>query len=209
MFVLTSISDLIPIDPKDFTKPTPDAIKDNIHSKYSNKVLQQVGLCICVFDIEKISDGLIGHGSGIVYVHVDFRLLVFRPFKGEILQGRIIRSDENAIKIGLEFFEDITAPAPTSLFEDTTFDAKELSWVWTPEGGDGELYFDLGEVIRFRVESEEWHDRSPQAPGSEDSGKDDQPPYSLLVSMQQSGLGLTMWWDEERAEEAEQSHSPT
>lgn len=33
------------------------------------KVVQKVGLCICVYDILKASDGLIGHGTGIVNVN--------------------------------------------------------------------------------------------------------------------------------------------
>jgi DNA-directed RNA polymerase III subunit RPC8 len=27
-----------------------------------------------------------------------------------------------------------------------------------------EFFFDVGEVVRFRVESEEWHDQIPNAP---------------------------------------------
>ena len=33
------------------------------------QVVQKVGLCICVYDILSASDGLIGHGTGIVNVN--------------------------------------------------------------------------------------------------------------------------------------------
>ena len=41
------------------------------------QIIQKIGLCICVYDILSASDGLIGHGTGIVNVngvrrHSDF-----------------------------------------------------------------------------------------------------------------------------------------
>ena len=34
-----------------------------------SQVIQKIGLCICVYDILTASDGLIGHGTGIVNVN--------------------------------------------------------------------------------------------------------------------------------------------
>ena len=80
------------------------------------KVIQKVGLCICVYDILTASEGYIGHGTGIANVNgkvpyqicrsipnlqgriVEFRLVVFRPFKGEVLVGKISSSTEHGIK---------------------------------------------------------------------------------------------------------------
>jgi DNA-directed RNA polymerase III subunit RPC8 len=74
------------------------------------------------------SDGLIGHGTGLVNVNVKFRLIVFRPFKGEILLGKISSATQQGIKsmqlsqarghythankkaVGVEFFNDILIP---------------------------------------------------------------------------------------------------
>jgi len=33
------------------------------------QVIQKIGLCICLYDILKASDGLIGHGTGIANVN--------------------------------------------------------------------------------------------------------------------------------------------
>lgn len=33
------------------------------------QVIQKIGLCVCVYDILNASDGLIGHGTGIVNVN--------------------------------------------------------------------------------------------------------------------------------------------
>jgi hypothetical protein len=65
----TTIEDLIEIKPQDFDKPSKQAIKDAINTKYSNKIIQKIGLCLCLWDLLETSEGLIGHGTGLVYVN--------------------------------------------------------------------------------------------------------------------------------------------
>lgn len=189
-----TISDLIQIAPQDFEKRSAQAIEDNINAKYSDKVIHKIGLCVCLYDIISTSDGLIGHGTGIVNVNVDFRLVVFRPFKGEILQGRIVGCSDFGIKISLDFFDDVFVPAPGMLFENSTWDAAEATWIWhAGEGND--FYFDRLETVRVRVETEVWNDLSPQQQRPTDAGpvlnekgevvEDDMAgisPYQVMVS---------------------------
>lgn len=79
---------MVAINPDDFTKPSIEALKDNVNQKYANKVdesssqwsqqpadqlfatqiMQNTGLCICFYDLLKASDGMIGHGRGAVHV---------------------------------------------------------------------------------------------------------------------------------------------
>lgn len=81
-----------------------------------SQVIQKIGLCISFYDLLESSDGLIGHGTGLVNVNgkspcysasvatftdfapVKFRMIVFRPFKGEIMLGKISSGTENGIK---------------------------------------------------------------------------------------------------------------
>jgi DNA-directed RNA polymerase III subunit RPC8 len=57
------------------------------------------------------------------------------------------------------------------------------------------FYFDVGEIVRFRVETEEWHDQIPNAPELADMPvQDRKPPYSIIGSMQMAGLGPIAWW---------------
>ena len=73
-----------------------------------------------MWDLYKSSDALIGHGTGIVHVNgmhlnvfhnsctvgltehphfkVEFGMVVFRPFKGEILLGKISSASQHGIK---------------------------------------------------------------------------------------------------------------
>lgn len=55
--------------------------------------------------------------------------------------------------------------------------------VWTWDNEDGmTFYFDIGEVVRFRVETETWHDQVPNAPDQADTVSERKPPYSVIVS---------------------------
>ena len=41
---------------------------------------------------------------------VEFRLVVFRPFKGEVITGKISSSSEGGIRVALDFFDDVQVP---------------------------------------------------------------------------------------------------
>ena len=61
-------------------------------------MIQKIGLCLCLYDILKVQDGIIGYGTGKANVNVNFRLIVFRPFKGEIIVGQIASASDLGIK---------------------------------------------------------------------------------------------------------------
>ncbi|KAI5789112.1 RNA polymerase III subunit Rpc25-domain-containing protein [Geopyxis carbonaria] len=196
MFILSSFTDLVVINPEDFSKRTVDALEDQINAKYANKVVYNVGLCICLYDILKVSEGMVGHGSGSAHVNVEFRLVVFRPFKGEIMIGRISSSSLHGINVRTDFFDEIFVPH-TSLFEDSTFDVKENVWIWNNEGN--EFYMDKNEIIRFRIEEEAFEDQLPIPPHLQEDHVDMErkPPYRIIASAQQAGMGLVSWWAED------------
>ncbi|KAI5196968.1 hypothetical protein E4T42_06913 [Aureobasidium subglaciale] len=210
--IKVTIADLIQISPQDFEKRSAQAIEDNINAKYADKVIHKVGLCVALYDILQTSEGLIGHGTGIVNVNVDFRMIVFRPFKGEILTGKIISSSDMGIRISMGFFDDIYVPTPGMIFDPAKYIVTEEGdkvWVWET-APDNLLYFDHNEMVRFRVEAETWTDLSPEkqpAPGEEVEVYR-RSPYELTASMQLSGLGPALWWrepdEEEVAEEGEE-----
>ncbi|EGX49249.1 hypothetical protein AOL_s00078g282 [Orbilia oligospora ATCC 24927] len=194
MFILTRLSDLVTIQPTSFTVTTRQALEDQINARYANKVIHKVGLVICLYDILKSSDGLIGSGTGDVNINVEFRLIVFRPFKGEVITGRIANSTPNGIHVRFDFFDEVFLPKDY-LFEGSVFDHNEQVWVWRTEDGD-ELFFDKNESVRFRVEEEEFIDNTPVDPALRDSlaDADMKPPYKIIGSCYQSGLGVVSWW---------------
>ncbi|KAG5924275.1 hypothetical protein E4U60_007589 [Claviceps pazoutovae] len=187
----TKISDLVQIAPEDFSKHSIVAIQDNINAKYSNKVIQKIGLCICLYDLLWSSEGLIGHGTGLVNVNVEFRMIVFRPFKGEVMLARIRSSTPAGINLRTDFFDDIFIPYE-ELPQGAEYNHSEQLWIWNLDGD--RLFYDNHEMVRFQVIDEEWHDQTPIGPTqSEDTPT--KTPYKVKGSMAREGLGVCLWWD--------------
>ncbi|KAL9062582.1 MAG: hypothetical protein Q9157_008795 [Trypethelium eluteriae] len=101
------IEDLIEIKPEDFDLLSIQALEDGIHAKYADRVIQGVGLCICLWDLLEASEGRIGNGTGIAHVN-----------------------------ISLDFFDDIWVPCPIGLPKPSSFDESEGVWMWNSQNGD-------------------------------------------------------------------------
>eukprot|EP01084_Bolivina_argentea_P149771 261613_1 len=79
--------------------------------EYCNKILPpKRGLCITVSQIDKIGDARIFLEDGGTYVDVDFRLLMFKPYNSQVIEGDIATSDASGIRISLGFFEQVFIP---------------------------------------------------------------------------------------------------
>ncbi|KAI1339542.1 RNA polymerase III subunit Rpc25 [Xylariaceae sp. FL0016] len=193
MFILTKIADLVQIPPSQFKEQSHMAIENNINAKYSNRVIQKIGLCICMYDLIWASEGLIGHGTGLVNVNVEFRMIVFRPFKGETLFGRISSATPDGLHIRTDFFEDIFVPYK-ELPESTEFDHNEQAWVWVVD--EDRMHYDKNEIVRFQVIDESWNDQVPESAEQEAMEKAKKlSPYSIQGTMMKEGLGVCLWWD--------------
>lgn len=157
-------------------------------------MIQKVGLGICLYDLLSASEGLIGHGTGIVNVNVEFRLVVFRPFKSEVIHGKISSSTPAGINVRTDFFDEIFVPKE-NLPEGVFFDPTSDCWVWRNE--EENLYFDNHETVRVQIDSEEWHDQIPLSGmrKADDVAEKRQAPYKLIGFMHESGLGPVLWWE--------------
>ncbi|RYP56922.1 hypothetical protein DL769_009829 [Monosporascus sp. CRB-8-3] len=193
MFILTKIADLVQIAPSQFEKHSRIAIEDNINAKYSNRVIQKIGLCICMYDLLWASEGLIGHGTGMVNVNVEFRMIVFRPFKGETILGKISSATPDGIHIRTDFFEEVFVPYK-ELPENTEFVHNEQAWTWIVDGEP--MYYDKNEMVRLQVIDETWNDQMPDSAEQEALDKAKKvSPYNIQGSMLKEGLGICLWWD--------------
>ncbi|RYP91401.1 hypothetical protein DL770_002446 [Monosporascus sp. CRB-9-2] len=193
MFILTKIADLVQIAPSQFEKHSRIAIEDNINAKYSNRVIQKIGLCICMYDLLWASEGLIGHGTGMVNVNVEFRMIVFRPFKGETILGKISSATPDGIHIRTDFFEEIFVPYK-ELPDNTEFVHNEQAWTWIVDGEP--MYYDKNEMVRLQVIDETWNDQMPDSAEQEALDKAKKvSPYNIQGSMLKEGLGVCLWWD--------------
>lgn len=205
MFILSRLSDLIRIPPDQFNKEARKAILYELNKKYANKIIQNLGLVISVWDLIKIDDGLLKPGDGASFIKCEVRVVVFRPFVGEILTGWIEKCTPDGIKVKMEFFNEIFIPK-NLLFEGCEFSINDNAWIWNADGT--KLYLDINEKIRFRVEEEIFVNVKPKGPLSidgttiinndendEDEEVNKKPSYALLGSCQTDGMGVVSWWD--------------
>ncbi|KAL1919825.1 uncharacterized protein VTP21DRAFT_1756 [Calcarisporiella thermophila] len=199
MFILSVLKDTVRIVPSDFSIPKYEALEDEINKKYSNKVLQGVGLCICLYDILEASEGFIFHSDGSSHVKVRFRMLVFRPHIGEVLTGKVKSCTSSGVRVTMDFFDDILIP-PHYLPTPSEFDMEEQAWQWSFDGNP--MWIDVGSNIRFRIEDETFTDTTPPPANRQKTTVAEQeamnstkvPPYSLTATIADEGLGDPEWW---------------
>ena len=98
MFVLVKISDVIKISPDLFGLPHEKVLTEEIDRKYANKVVADVGLCITLYDFISIGDAVIHPCHGASHTEVEFRMIAFRPFIGEVIVGKLVRSTPEHIR---------------------------------------------------------------------------------------------------------------
>ncbi|PPQ95562.1 hypothetical protein CVT26_008590 [Gymnopilus dilepis] len=199
------------IHPSNFGAPVEDALIAEINKKYANRVLHDVGLCICVFDITQAGEGKVRYGDGFLWYKVVFRLVVFRPFTSEVIIAKVKSSDEDGIRLTLGFFDDIFIPV-TYLPQPSAFDPNERAHFWIPDSPlttatelldtplTERMYIDQGEVVRVRVEADEFCDDEP-GPIKVSEGVVQQvkregrrPNYMICCSIAEQGLGPVAWW---------------
>ncbi|KAJ0410576.1 hypothetical protein ATCC90586_007409 [Pythium insidiosum] len=151
MFVLTRISDVIPVAPNLFEEDYQKVLIEEIDRKYANKVIADVGLCISIYDFVNIGDAFVHPSDGTSHSQVEFRMVVFRPFVGEVLKGRIVSCNEEHIRgKSASVSLDIIIPS-YAMQTPSYFDTAERLWVWKYSEGQEKFYMDLHEEIRFRV----------------------------------------------------------
>ncbi|KAJ2913672.1 hypothetical protein MD484_g6738, partial [Candolleomyces efflorescens] len=228
MFQLAIIKDTIPIHPQHFGLAPSDAITGELNKKYANRVLHEVGLCVCVFDLADVGEGRVRYGDGFLWYKVTFRMVVFRPFVSEVVVAKVKSSDEDGIRLSMGFFDDMYIPA-IYLPQPCAFDPNERAHFWLPDSPltstsdlldtptSERMYIDTNEVVRVRVEQDEFYDDEPgpakvvegviQDPaGGVDKGLagNKRPPYSVVCSIAEQGLGPVVWWNGAQVVEGEE-----
>ena len=200
MFVLALINHTVRVPAHKFHIDLDKAIGEELNTKYANKVVLNVGLCISLWDVTKREESYLLPGDGASHTKVHFRYVVFRPFMEEVLVGRIKNCSRESVQVTLGFFDDIIIPAE-NLQHPSRFDETEHLWIWEYQTDDGkhDLFMDTGEEIRFRVVAETFTDTTPSGPANETpEASPDRDirriPYLITASINEPGLGLLSWW---------------
>ncbi|KAM9952302.1 hypothetical protein ACTFIT_002996 [Dictyostelium discoideum] len=198
MFHLITIEDKVRIAPSQFNNEV-QTIEDEIEKKYTSKVVLNAGLFVALYDILGTGDSYVHSGDGGAHLMVRFRMVVFKPFKGEVLEGVIKKSSRQSIQISLE----------------------EGLWYW--EWNENQLFFEDGGRVRFKIDQVEFNPEISQpAPSPKNVNTEAMDSYSLReykekqienenllkqvksplilkVSMREAGLGMVSWWTNQSA----------
>lgn len=201
MFQIARLEDAsVKILPENLGKPRLEAITQEIESLYMDKVVKDLGLVVTLYEIISIEGGTVYPGEGSAHFHVVFRVVVFRPFVGEVLEGKLKKSDKTGIYVSVGYFSDIFIPEHM-LQEPSVFDEAEQLWVWVYQ--EQKMFMDLEEPIRVRVQSI----RFPDQPRSANDlvglgplgGVTPEGTFAPLVvqgDINADGLGLLSWWQQ-------------
>lgn len=154
------------------------------------------------------------HDTGLcTYIsQVIFRLVVFRPFTSEVVVAKVKSSDEEGIRrtflpilphiqaderlhvVSIGFFDDMYIPT-AYLPQPSAFDPSERAYFWLSEPPEPpiplldtplttRMYIDQGEVVRVRVEADEFYDDEPGPPNARAEREVDtkrRSPYTVVV----------------------------
>ncbi|KAI6006688.1 RNA polymerase Rpb7 [Pisolithus orientalis] len=196
MFVLSTIKDTIPVLPANFGVDTEEALINEINKKYANRVLHDVGLCICLFDLAEAGEGKVRYGDGCHWYKVKFR-------SGRVILAKVKSSDEDGIRLSRYVPSTPTLTASYS-------DPNERAHFWLPDSEATtahellesltaeRMYVDQGDIVRVRVEADEFYDDEPGPPKATDGvavkREARRPPYTITCSIAEQGLGPVSWW---------------
>uniref|UniRef100_A0A2P2I3S8 DNA-directed RNA polymerase III subunit RPC8-like n=1 Tax=Hirondellea gigas TaxID=1518452 RepID=A0A2P2I3S8_9CRUS len=230
MFILEELRDVVRVPPSKFTAPLELALTEELNRKLANKVVLNVGLCICLFDIIKMEDSYIYPGDGSSHTRTTFNFTVFRPAIEEIMEGEVKAVSSEGLQVNVVFFDGIFIKKE-NMMSDCHYDETEKVWVWNYQGH--QLIMAVGNRIRFRVIAEEFVDTTPCGPQLAEEYKAAQlnitlsnssaagagtgtakpvlinnkdplgevHPYTLYGSINGDGLGMVSWWDDDEEEE--------
>ena len=87
MFFLIKMARNFYLHPKDLGANLDDNLANKLIQEVEGSVSGRFGFVICVVDILNIGEGTIQEGSGMVRFHTEFTAIVFKPFKGEVLDA--------------------------------------------------------------------------------------------------------------------------
>ncbi|WCJ21632.1 DNA-directed RNA polymerase III subunit rpc8 [Euphorbia peplus] len=191
MFYLSLLEHTLRVPPSLLSLPLQDAIKKELQHIFLDKVIPNLGLCISVYDIRQIDGGFIFPGDGASTYTVEFRLVMFRPFVGEIIIAKLKESNKDGLRSSLGFFDDIYVPANRLLQPSEFLPAKDEyqgTWEWCYGGNDNKYFIDGVDEIKFQV------DNIKYSPVPLEQPENPFAPMVITGVIDAQCLGPVSWW---------------
>ncbi|CAN0908044.1 DNA-directed RNA polymerase III subunit RPC8 [Linum grandiflorum] len=196
MFFLSLAEHKLRLPPHLLALPLHEAIKKVLDGVFLDKVISDLGLCVSIYDIKDVSGGFIQAGEGASTYTALFRMVVFRPYTGEVIVAKIKESNVEGLRLSIGFFDDIFVPAhqlPQPCHHIPDPDRRyKVRWIWEydiEETGNPEQYnIDGLDEVKFQVINVSF----PTLPI-----EPQEKPFAPMVvtgSISDCGLGPVSWW---------------
>ncbi len=90
MYSVVTVRDVVRIPPSEFGEPLEQAAIVHLRKESENVLDRNIGLIIAIIGIDEIGQGKLIPGDGATFHQVTFRVLVFKPIRGEIIEGNVV-----------------------------------------------------------------------------------------------------------------------
>lgn len=188
VFILKTLDSTVCLEPSSLGNDTHASIRERLTTQYTDRIVDGVGLVICLYDVLHIGEGSVYHSCGQVYYKVSFRAVVFCPFQTELIVGTVRQMTEHGLHVSLGFFDDIFVP-PELLQQPAIWNNKE--WCWKMDEESDPLYYSLGGKIRLKVHTVSFV-------SSNVDSSESVPRFSVIGRADSTGLGMVAWeWSDE------------
>jgi DNA-directed RNA polymerase subunit E' len=187
MFYLVEVEDFVRVEPKLFGLKTADAVKEQLHTSYSNFQDRDLGTVVDVLEVLSVDDGIIIPGDGAAYYKSKFKLITFKPELQEIVYGKI----EEITNFGA--FIDMGVLRGMIHISQTMDDFVSFSKSGNLTGKDGKRSLNVGDECMARIVAISYKGEDPK----------------VGLTMRQPGLGKLDWitGDKEKSKNAEKKSS--
>lgn len=90
MYSVVKVKDTVRIPPSQFGTTIEEAAMIHLRKNHENVLDRDIGLMIAVIGVDKIGEGRLIPGDGATYHTVQYRVLAFKPMRGEVVEGNVV-----------------------------------------------------------------------------------------------------------------------
>jgi DNA-directed RNA polymerase subunit E' len=192
MYHKLMLEDKVRVPPQRLGEKLEKVILEVLQEQLEGSIDKEIGIFICVTNVEDVGEGELVPGDGGVYYDVKFEALVLRLALQEVIEGLVVETTSFGAFVSLG---PIDAMLHVSQISDEyiNYDEKNSRLICQ----ESKRFIGVGDTVRVRVVTLSLNEREPR-----DS--------KIGLTMRQAGLGTALWLEEEMNKEKEKDQkSPT
>ncbi len=176
MYKLLKVKDMVRVSPDKLEYDLEEAVLKSLKETYEGKITANMGVMLCVNDVENIDEGVIYPTDASIHFPVTFNLLTYKPELHEIVEGEVIDIAEFGAFVRMGPLDGLVHIS--QIMDDyVTYDEKNSQF----EGRKSSRVLQEGDHVRARIISISYEKES-----------------KIGLTMRQPGLGAMGWIEAEK-----------